>query len=1559
MSLRYIPDPLSDAVSAISAVISAETAARVAKDDQLSGEISALQVEDNVLSQAISVVSQAISVEAGVRSAADVGLSNTISALKVSTPLGNVLLSGFIDLTQTSAPVTAPVSAARLYAVDDNAHTRIQYRTSDGTVIELARDAVWIVKNTQGAPITRGQIVYISGGVGASGTAEVKLAQADSLTTLPAIGIVIEASIANNGFGHILITGKADQLDTSAFLEGALLYVDATTAGAMTATVPGAPGFKQRVAVVLASHATQGSLMFMPTAKENDQWGNIRGTLANQTDLQDALSALSQGVSATSQALSSQAAALSVRIDTQSQGISVLSQQVSVLSQAHSALSQSLSSQAAALSVRIDTQSQGVSVLSQQVSVISQALSALINRVSGNSATGGGGSVTSTELSAAVAVETSNRISADNALSQAISIISQQVSALSQVVSAMSDRVSGISAILSTLRGGTTGQVLKKSTASDFNWTWAADVTGGAGSVDVTSQHFSVISQQVSVLSQALSSQAAALSVRIDTQSQGISVISQQVSALSQAHSALSQAHSVLSQAVSALSAIATPVVTIQNVDGSAVSAGAPVYAFTSANTFKRANASAIATKAVLGLVIDANIAVSATGRVQTRGLVTLTTGQWDSITGQVGGLTIGSLYYLDVTAGLLTTTAPTTGAVRAVGVALSTTQMELRIGQADDVTSALSTLSTAASNALSVANAASNAASVVSQALSSQAAALSVRIDTQSQGISVLSQQISVISQQVSVLSQAHSALSQVVSALSQSLSSQAAALSVRIDTQSQGISVLSQQVSALSQAHSALSQAVSVISVQVASALSIANAASNAASVVSQALSVEIANRVSAVNVVSQGVSVLSQQVSIISQQVSAHSQTLSFLSAIGAVAVLQNVDGSAISAGAPVYAFTSANTIKRANASAVGTKPVIGLVIDTAIAVSATGRVQTAGLVTLTTGQWDSITGQVGGLTAGSLYYLDVTTGLLTATAPTTGAVRLVGIALSTTVMQLQIGAHDDTTSALSTLSTAISAETANRISAINVVSQGVSVLSQQVSVLSQAHSALSQAVSVISVQVASALSIANAASNAASVVSQALSVETANRVSAVNVVSQAVSVISQQVSALSQVVSAMSDRVSGISAILSTLRGGTTGQVLKKSTASDFNWTWAADITGGAGSVDVTSQHFSALSQQVSALSQTVSVDKAALSVRIDTQSQSISVISQQVSALSQFISALGTMNLQNVDGSAVSAGAPVYLFTSANTFKQANASALGGAANLVVGLVADGSIAISAVGKIRFAGILTLTTGQWDAITGDVGGLVAGTMYWLGVAPGTLTKTEPANTVAQRPVGVALSTTDMKLMISATNALSSRLSALSAALSTTASALSQQISIISQQVSILSQTVSVISAGLGGMQMRFLAANNAVLTGSAISNVSGLSISCAANGAYQIEARLVFNISAISAVGFGLSYPNLTYGSFVWEGNMSAAVASNLSTTGWFRTYVMESAAQANTNAVHLSLPAMAASAGFTYRVDLEGMLVASAAGTLQVVAKQLTNGIVMLKGSFIRAYKIA
>jgi hypothetical protein len=115
---------------------------------------------------------------------------------------------------------------------------------------------------------------------------------------------------------------------------------------------------------------------------------------------------------------------------------------------------------------------------------------------------------------------------------------------------------------------------------------------------------------------------------------------------------------------------------------GSTTAAGAPVYIHTDA-TFKKAKADNATTNAVVALAI-ADIADTVSGTLQSAGMLTLTTGQWDAITGGSGGLTPAAKYYLDpATAGKLTTTAPTTVGqfVTPVGIAWTTTKMCIRIG--------------------------------------------------------------------------------------------------------------------------------------------------------------------------------------------------------------------------------------------------------------------------------------------------------------------------------------------------------------------------------------------------------------------------------------------------------------------------------------------------------------------------------------------------------------------------------------------------------------------------------------------------------------------------------------------------------------------------------------------------------------------------------------------------------------------------------------------------------------------------------------------------------------
>lgn len=119
--------------------------------------------------------------------------------------------------------------------------------------------------------------------------------------------------------------------------------------------------------------------------------------------------------------------------------------------------------------------------------------------------------------------------------------------------------------------------------------------------------------------------------------------------------------------------------------------------------------------------------------------------------------------------------------------------------------------------------------------------------------------------------------------------------------------------------------------------------------------------------------------------------------------------NGNANTIVIGTPVYANSTAGEVDEAQADAAATKDVLGLVAQTSIAAAASGAIQSDGVLEATTGEWDAVTGDTGGLTAGAKYYLDAATAGMLTTTPPSGAgefIAMVGTGLSTTQMEISI-------------------------------------------------------------------------------------------------------------------------------------------------------------------------------------------------------------------------------------------------------------------------------------------------------------------------------------------------------------------------------------------------------------------------------------------------------------------------------------------------------------------------------------------------------------------------
>ena len=114
------------------------------------------------------------------------------------------------------------------------------------------------VRNTTGATLTKGTVVYISGATGQYPTVSKALANSDA-TSAQTLGM-ITADLANNSNGYVTSIGLITNIDTSAYTDGAQLYLSGTVAGGVTTTKPYAPTHLVYVGVVEHAHPTQGKI---------------------------------------------------------------------------------------------------------------------------------------------------------------------------------------------------------------------------------------------------------------------------------------------------------------------------------------------------------------------------------------------------------------------------------------------------------------------------------------------------------------------------------------------------------------------------------------------------------------------------------------------------------------------------------------------------------------------------------------------------------------------------------------------------------------------------------------------------------------------------------------------------------------------------------------------------------------------------------------------------------------------------------------------------------------------------------------------------------------------------------------------------------------------------------------------------------------------------------------------------------------------------------------------------------------------------------------------------
>lgn len=177
------------------------------------------------------------------------GIGESLSGhLASTTP--HAVLGGVDSLT---FDMTAGVSVAEGQMAWNSTDKTVDLGLPNGSVLQIGQELLVRVLNNTGGTLVSGDMVYITGSQGQRLTVG-KATPSVGARTLA----MVTQTITNNQEGLATVTGLVRGFNTSAFSEGAELWLHPTTPGAITATRPSAPTRQILVGYCVRSQISTG-----------------------------------------------------------------------------------------------------------------------------------------------------------------------------------------------------------------------------------------------------------------------------------------------------------------------------------------------------------------------------------------------------------------------------------------------------------------------------------------------------------------------------------------------------------------------------------------------------------------------------------------------------------------------------------------------------------------------------------------------------------------------------------------------------------------------------------------------------------------------------------------------------------------------------------------------------------------------------------------------------------------------------------------------------------------------------------------------------------------------------------------------------------------------------------------------------------------------------------------------------------------------------------------------------------------------------------------------------
>ena len=174
------------------------------------------------------------------------GRSTTGGSVGINTnsPTANLHVNGTAKITGTLSEVPTIAMATDQDLTPTEGQLTYNY-DQDAWLLGMAGDEVrsieddwWVCKNQTGSTIAAGVPVYAAGTLGSSGRKLIAPMVADGTINARYFLGITAHSISNGADGIVLDRGTIKGVNTSSFTEGDVLWVDQSTAGALTATEP-------------------------------------------------------------------------------------------------------------------------------------------------------------------------------------------------------------------------------------------------------------------------------------------------------------------------------------------------------------------------------------------------------------------------------------------------------------------------------------------------------------------------------------------------------------------------------------------------------------------------------------------------------------------------------------------------------------------------------------------------------------------------------------------------------------------------------------------------------------------------------------------------------------------------------------------------------------------------------------------------------------------------------------------------------------------------------------------------------------------------------------------------------------------------------------------------------------------------------------------------------------------------------------------------------------------------------------------------------------------------